>query len=849
MQQNMPYRHHGGGGYVPNQNQYGPNMNQDLYRNNHPGYAGNNRNISSKAWTENNNSNDLMPPYGQVSPHSQMMNNPNQMPVTAMRSPPHAPSNMNQSAPQGQQHFRSMQSPAHSPHSWSPAQIPSPGMMHSSRTSPLPAHVRSPGHSQPFSPPAAHSMNLPHQSSQENGQISQSMNSSSDSPGNPLHSLQKMVLLEQDSKAMMALPSDASEPFPNQCGSHSFVPEDGTMGDPKDSQYSTYYNMDENRFESKPSNDANDNSAYSSMQSMTNCNYPVPSHPISNEMDMKNMGRVPGNVNPNIPEPFHTSHNQNSLSPQNAALEQSQCKSSIPQNDCPLQQNECPPHAESAPVFTDQTKAAVSTNSEQALESKSSSQWVADASDPENASVAQTSFADAAGTPHSSLSQERSVAFQPSPNDSSKESSLKSPEVSTVNSDKSSCKDQENSTPNTKEIKPDINVEENRELQNPSICTVSSESQDCDSNITSSDSKSCSSYDNSHTEKKIVGNNHEAGGNSEGVPSLETNKSNSQSKSHNSEMPTDDIKPSLNELSYDTSEKELAARNPVKVVIHRIRKSDSDDTWHVPGNTIKSNEPESKPESKPSVGPQIIMLSQAVSKTNENKSSVVSNAGDCHDAGKEDTNSSVHIKEEPNDTPEKNSNADKKKGRASNTRSRTKAPTPGKNKKGKRGPRKKKGEISKQKPNDIKGKIKKAQTFNGPYIHIIGSKENPSAIAIVNVAQKEEEKLNKTQTKRSVSTAVSRIKNRTVGHLSTLSPTYDAFNRDKTWVCIFCQKGSHHGGLGDLYGPYYIKKDSDERNSPSTSGTGASRNKRKKSETDDSRTPKRSKQVVIILRY
>ncbi|KAL1469590.1 hypothetical protein MTO96_024920 [Rhipicephalus appendiculatus] len=39
-------------------------------------------------------------------------------------------------------------------------------------------------------------------------------------------------------------------------------------------------------------------------------------------------------------------------------------------------------------------------------------------------------------------------------------------------------------------------------------------------------------------------------------------------------------------------------------------------------------------------------------------------------------------------------------------------------------------------------------------------------------------------------------------HTSTLSPHYDAVTRDPTWLCAFCLKGSHHQGLGDLYGPY-----------------------------------------------
>lgn len=859
MQQNMQYRHHGGGSYGPNQNQYGQAVNQDLYRSNHPGYAGNNNRIPTKAWTDNNNSNDLMPPYGQGSSHPQMMNNPPQMPVTAMRSPPHAAASMNQGAPQGQQHFRPMQSPAHSPHSWSQAQIPSPGMMHSPRTSPLPAHVRSPGHSQPFSPPAAHSINMPpHQPPQENGQISQSMNSSNDNPTNPLHSLQKMVLLEQDPKAMMGLPGNANEQYQNQCGSHSFVPEDGITNDStKESQYSTYYNMDENRFESKPNNDSNDSAVYSSAHPMTNCNFPVPPHPSSNETDLKNIARVPGNLNPNIPEAFHSSSNQNSVPLQiSSALEQSHCKSSIPQNDCTLKQNECPPHAESAPVFTDQTKAAVSTNTEQALESKSSSNWVTDASDPEKASVAQASFSDAAGIPHSSISQERCVAFQPSPDNSSKETSSKESEISTVNNDKSSCKDHESYS--SKEFKLESDIEKNNQaMQNPSICTLSSESQDCDSNITSSDSKSCSSYEDSHSSEKKNIDSNKIDDSYEDAQSLGVeDRSNSQPESCNPKTSSNESRSSSNPSPSSNDKNDIIdshsiARTPVKVVIHRIRKSDTQDTWHVPGNTAKTNESENLTESKPSTGPQIIMLSQSLSE----KSSSASSSATDQNVGKTDVNSPITIKEEPMDSPEKNSNTeklnsntDKKRGRPAGSKNRMKASvsTGGKNKRGKKGTRKKKGENSKQKQAESASKVKKvSKAFNGPYIHITGNKDNPSAISVVNVAQKEDEKLSKTQTKRNVSTAVSRIKNKTVGHLSTLSPTYDAYNRDKTWVCIFCQKGSHHGGLGDLYGPYYIKNNFDEKHSPSTSGTCASRNKRKRSETEDSKMPKKTKQVIL----
>lgn len=871
MQQNMPYRHHGGGAYVPNQNQYGSTMNQDLYRSHHPGYAGNNnRNIPSKSWTENN-SGDLMPPYGQVSPHSQMMSNPTQMPVTAMRSPPHAASSMNQAQPQGQQHFRPMQSPANSPHSWSQAQIPSPSMMHSSRTSPLPAHVRSPGQNQPFSPPPAHSMSLqPHQTSQENGQISQSMNSTTSNdnhnPSNPLHSLQKMVLLDQDSKTLMNLPSDGSEQFPTQCGSHAYVSEEST-NEPKDSQYSTYYNMDENRFESKPNNPVNDASVFTPVQQMTNCNFPVPSHPVSNESDIKNIARVPGSINPSI-EDFHSNPNQNSLPPQlsNSSLEQLQCKSNIPQNDCSLNQNECPPHAESAPVFTDQTKAAVSTNSEQALESKSNSNWVPDVSDPEKASIAQVSFSDSAGTPRSSMSQERCASPESLSSSSlNHENSQKELDTSVVNN-KSSCKDHDNyALKNDKDLELETNSERHPEISNPSTSTPSSESQDCDSNTTSSDSKSSSSFEDSTGSGMKLTLRHREGTSYDDVPMPETeNKNNSQLESWNSKASGKENKSPV-KLSPTSNQKEKESnsppRNPVKVVIHRIRKSDADDTWHVPGTSSKSNETVNKnegssankvPESKSpnNTGPQIIMLSEAVSEKcesqNSNASNSVSSADDNHPFEKEDANSTVTVKKEPVDTSHGAiSNVDKKRGRPVGSKNKMKSSGGVKSKRGKKGAKKRKIDNSKQKVTEIAPKNKKSKNFNGPYVHIIGSKENPSSVSVVNVAQKEDDKLAKTLTKRNFSSAVSRIKNKTVGHLSTLSPTYDAYNRDKTWVCVFCQKGSHHGGLGDLYGPYYIKDNSEEKSSPSgnSAGTSAPRNKRRKSETDDSKTPKRAKQV------
>lgn len=47
-------------------------------------------------------------------------------------------------------------------------------------------------------------------------------------------------------------------------------------------------------------------------------------------------------------------------------------------------------------------------------------------------------------------------------------------------------------------------------------------------------------------------------------------------------------------------------------------------------------------------------------------------------------------------------------------------------------------------------------------------------------------------------------------HLSTLSTKYDADTTDTTWMCVFCKRGPHRHGLGDLFGPYLVRTAGDE---------------------------------------
>ncbi|KAF8793636.1 uncharacterized protein CG5098-like isoform X1 [Argiope bruennichi] len=911
MQPNMPYRHHGGA-YAPNQNQYGQNMNQEVYRNHHSGYIGgpNSRNMPTKPWPENNASPDLMPPYGQVS-HPQMMNNPSQMPVNSMRSPPHATSNMNPTPPQNQQHYRQMQSPAHSPHSWSQAQIPSPGVMHSSRTtpSPLPAHVRSPGHSQqPFSPPAAHAMSMPpHPQTPENGQIPPQppMNPTSGSdnhnPSNPLHSLQKMVMLEQDpSKAMMPMMGDGSEQFANQCGSHNFVPDETAGTESKDSSYSTYYNMDENRFESKPNNAANDASAYSSVQQVSNCNFPMPSHPLNSE-EVPNATTAPCSSSSNLHEVHHSAPCTSSpVTNSNSAAPLTQCKANVTQNDCALNLTECPPHAESAPVFTDQTKAAVSTNSEQALESKSSPNWTSSVSSTSSEGLSIDIPVASTAEEHISIPIKNSYSTNSDTASKSsvtantqikqeKNDEIKNPcIVSAIPADTGgvitedfTCESDEVSTKDS-DKNPLVNVQCKKEnldfpdKTNDRGCSntikLTAEVHKSDDGSETLDKCSIALKDESSSSedsKRSSLRRRKVGANYEEAPSPETDlKDTCRTESFNSSIK--DLDSPLNcdsspkdPDSPDSKSSKDSSRNPVKVVIHRIRKDDTNDTWHVPEANGKecSNEnssgeslTEKKTESKiPNVGPQIIILSPAVSQkkfgfrssvdsdnviTISEENSIIetieSNSSDAPSSSKKDSNLT--------NRNFNGSNSDKKRGRPVGSKNKLK---PGcvKKKKGRKGIKKKKIELTKNKVVETPPKPKRIKNFSGPYVHIVGSKDKPTSIKVINVAQKEEEKLNKIQSKRNFSSTVNRIKKKQVGHLSTLSPTYDAFNRDKTWLCVFCHKGSHHGGLGDLYGPYYIKDKNPEKSSTaSTSSSGSARRKRRKSEIDDSKGSKKARQ-------
>ncbi|XP_033152278.1 uncharacterized protein CG5098 isoform X1 [Drosophila mauritiana] len=92
--------------------------------------------------------------------------------------------------------------------------------------------------------------------------------------------------------------------------------------------------------------------------------------------------------------------------------------------------------------------------------------------------------------------------------------------------------------------------------------------------------------------------------------------------------------------------------------------------------------------------------------------------------------------------------------------------------------------------------------FKSPFILI----KPDGSVSIKNTHSAED--VNEKQTK--VKKAPHERKNLRGMHSSTLSNRYDADTTDSTWICVFCKRGPHKLGLGDLFGPYLVTSDCDE---------------------------------------
>ena len=114
----------------------------------------------------------------------------------------------------------------------------------------------------------------------------------------------------------------------------------------------------------------------------------------------------------------------------------------------------------------------------------------------------------------------------------------------------------------------------------------------------------------------------------------------------------------------------------------------------------------------------------------------------------------------------------------------------------------------------------------GPYVHVEGDAASPTFSNVVNSSL--DAPLSSVVARSSLDdhNMQARAARGQFGPTSTLAASYDAKRPDETWVCVFCKRSSHHNGLGDLFGPYFVSPDairaSDNSNSHMPSKYSAS---------------------------
>ncbi|XP_046959824.1 proteoglycan 4 isoform X2 [Vanessa cardui] len=173
--------------------------------------------------------------------------------------------------------------------------------------------------------------------------------------------------------------------------------------------------------------------------------------------------------------------------------------------------------------------------------------------------------------------------------------------------------------------------------------------------------------------------------------------------------------------------------------------------------------------------------------------------------------------EAPTGTEPAEKGLNEKKQTAKARKRRKSAPTKGERKASKRASRastgdeaprrktaRKKGVEKKKKEAPVKdaydsGSNASSSRSRGPYIQIVGPRDSPVSVSVVNASASATEEERRT--------AGDEWRNglRARGlHASTLGLRYDASTPDASWLCAFCERGPHSSGLGDLFGPYAI---------------------------------------------
>ncbi|CAH2106730.1 unnamed protein product [Euphydryas editha] len=180
------------------------------------------------------------------------------------------------------------------------------------------------------------------------------------------------------------------------------------------------------------------------------------------------------------------------------------------------------------------------------------------------------------------------------------------------------------------------------------------------------------------------------------------------------------------------------------------------------------------------------------------------------------------IEEEPPETEPVEKSTNEKKQTAKARKRRKSAPTKGERKASKRASRastgdeaprrktaRKKGTEKKKKEAPVKdaydsGSNASSSRSRGPYIQIVGPRDSPVSVSVVNASASATE-----EERRTADEWRNGLRARGL-HASTLGLRYDASTPDASWLCAFCERGSHASGLGDLFGPYAIDTNCEE---------------------------------------
>ena len=132
--------------------------------------------------------------------------------------------------------------------------------------------------------------------------------------------------------------------------------------------------------------------------------------------------------------------------------------------------------------------------------------------------------------------------------------------------------------------------------------------------------------------------------------------------------------------------------------------------------------------------------------------------------------------------------------------------------------------------------------YIGPYIHVEGFFHSPRVVRVVNTepsdCKKDKDKKETSaqqRAKRGLHDAEHRARSTNMGHSSTLSKEYDHKNVDESWKCVFCHNGTWHKGLGDLFGPYWVKLEDDTIETNNFGSKSSRSGRRKRSEEDTSK--------------